>query len=207
MNDWKAVLVLAKRSLVILGLTCIVSAAVVFGLQHFAGGLRIALMQMQAAVQGQQTQLETRQEELRNVRANISRFETLRKQGLVGVPDRALWVEQLQSSYQRLGLTGTVTMELSAARPLGANAQAVAPVQPTEPITGPVVHDLQFGMRDALEAEVLALVNDFRAQANGRFRLNACKFHNPISTGLSAQCQLRFFSISSETPPAPMPTP
>lgn len=209
MNEWKTVLVPAKRSLVVLVLACVVGIGVVLGLRHSAGDFRNALLQMQAAVQEQQAQLEIRQSDLLNIHDNIARFEALRAQGLVGDPDRALWVEQLQASYKRLGLPGTVAVELSAARPLpgkdAANAQAVAANPPSAPPTGPMAHDLQFGVRDVLETEVLALIDDFRAQAKGRFRLNACKLHTPVGTGLSAQCQLRFISMPLEKPTPPTP--
>lgn len=212
MNEWKTVLTPARRSLVVLVLACVVSVGVILGLRHFASDFKNALLQLQAAVQEQQTQLATRQSDLLNIHDNIARFEALREQGLVGDPDRALWVEQLQSSYKRLGLPGTMAVELSAAIPLpgkdAANAQAVAASLSSAPPTGPMAHDLQFGIRDVLETEVLALVDDFRTQAKGRFRLNACKLHTPVSTGLSAQCQLRFISIPLEksTPPT-LPTP
>lgn len=57
------------------------------------------------------------------------------------------------------------------------------------------MHDMQFEMQDSVETEVLDLIDRFRGQAKGRFRVNACKLHDPKESGLTAQCALRFVTI------------
>jgi hypothetical protein len=196
MNQWKPILLLAKRSLWLLAGVVALSVAVVFGLRYLANHLSNGVAQLQSTLQTQKELQDSREADLRNVRANIQRYQQLREQGLVANPDRPLWLEQLQENHQKLGLVGSLTLQLQAPKPLASMAEPVAEAE----LPAPLMHDLQFEMRDTLETEVLALIRDYRAQVTGRFRVNACKFHDPKDSGLTAQCVLRFVSIA---PPAP----
>jgi hypothetical protein len=193
MNTWKPVAQLARRSLIGLALVVVSCAGLLFGISHLADKSRDGLAQMQSATQEQQLQLSTKQDDLRDQRNNIRRFDALRAQGLVGVPNRALWVEQFEASYQRLGLLERPIYQLHAAKPLALlNAQA-APVEAGA--IEPLAHDLQFELRNAHEADVLGLIADYRDRVGGRFRVNSCKLQDPKAEGLLAQCVLRFVSV------------
>jgi hypothetical protein len=193
MNAWKPVLQMARRSLIWLGLVVVFCVGLVFGIGYLADRSRDSLAQMQGATQEQQLQLSTKQNDLRDQRNNIRRFEALRAQGLLGVPNRALWVEQFEASYQRLGLLGRPIYQLQAAKPLALINARSAPVEAGA--IEPLAHDLQFELRNAHEADVLGLIADYRERVGGRFRVNSCKLQDPKAEGLLAQCVLRFVSV------------
>jgi len=203
MKDWKPVLYLARRSLLALAVVVLLCVVAVLGLNQLAGNLKTTLAQLQGNMQEQQTQLATKQNDLHNMRDHIQRFEALRAQGLLGTPDRAQWVEQLQTSYQDMGFGGRVAYQLQAPKPIGqaaaqAEAAAAAPVDSTQPLA----HDLKFELRDVHEADVLTLIQAYRSQVKGRFRVNACVLQDPKETGLTAQCVFRFITIPL-APPTP----
>ena len=206
MSDWKPIFLLARTPLILLAMVVLLALAGVIGMHYAQDKIQTMLLQLQAGLQEQQAQLDIRKTDLKNMESHIKRYESLRAQGLVGDPDRALWVEQLQASRARLALPDAFSVELQAAKPLGGAALAAveegAPPQPLE-------HDLEFEMHGVHEQEVLALVQDFRSQARGRFRVQNCNLQEPKDTGLSARCKLRFVTIpamaSALTPPGVSP--
>ena len=207
MSDWKPIFVAAKRSLVALGVVAVVSAAAVLALQMWADTLKTEVAQLEAAVQGQRGQLAGKQEDLRNVRGHIKRFDALRAQGMVGNPDRPLWVEELQASHSRLGLTTPLSYRLQIPTLVAdTNAGTVVAVPPPVPAEGapsePQFHDLQFEVRELQEDELLRLIQDYRAHVVGRFRVNACSLSDPKDTGMTAQCVLRFVTLAGPKPAA-----
>jgi hypothetical protein len=199
MTQWRRVLTLAKRDLIAFFLCVILGTSAVLGLKTVADNLKSGVEAQQAALQEQQSQLVIKQDDLTNVRAHIKSYELLRQKGLVGEPDRAAWVEQLQSTYAALGLQGQIAVQLQAPVPLPAGDPTAA----TEGApTAPLVHEMQFEMRESLETEVLGLIQKYREQVKGRFRVNSCKWFEPKDTGLTAQCVLRFVSIPAAQPAA-----
>ena len=200
MNEWRPILQAAKRSLVALGLVAAICAAAVLGLQWWSDTLKAEVNQQQMAVQGQRTQLSGKQEDLRNVRSHIKRFETLRTQGLVGNPDRPLWVEELQASHTRLGLRSALVYQLQVPKTVADTNAGTALAPPGTPLpdgasSEPLFHDLLFEVRETQEDEVLQLIDDYRQHVVGRFRVNACNFGDPKESGLTAQCVLRFVTV------------
>lgn len=197
MNAWKPVLMGARGSLLALILVLALCACAVLGMNYWVGSLQNTLAQVQSLHQEQQTQLTAKQDDLHNVRDHIQRFEILRAQGLLGAPERTLWVEQLQTNYQELGLPGRIVYQLQAPVPLGADAG-----QPGA--TPALAHDLKLDLRDVHEADVLTLLQNYRDQVKGRFRVNACTLQDAKETGLTAQCVLRFISVPiAPAQPAP----
>ena len=203
MNAYKPVLLLARKNLIVLGVVVAVCVALVLGLQQLAGSLQTSLGQSQAALQEQRALLDTKQTDRTNVREHIQQYAALRAQGLVGDPDRALWVETLQDSYRRMQLADDLIVELSAPKPLADSGApgslGVAGVLPDLSQAEALAHDLQFEMRNAVETDVLRLIQEYQTQVKGRFRVNSCKLSAPTVTGLTAKCVLRFVSIP---PPA-----
>lgn len=208
MNAWKPVVLGARSSVLTLVLVLGACAATVAGLNYWVGELQNTLTQVQRRYQEQQTQLSAKQEDLRNVREHIQRFETLRAQGLLGSPERTQWVEQLQTSYQELGLPGRIVYQLQAPVLLGAGAAPpIAGAPPIEgaPGTTPILsHDLTLELRDVHEGDVLTLLQNYRNQVKGRFRVNACALQDAKETGLKARCVLRFISVPID-PAQPVP--
>ncbi|MBC7916795.1 MAG: hypothetical protein H7Y28_03200 [Rhodoferax sp.] len=206
MNAWSAVLQKARRSLIMLAVVVVLCGASVYGLGLLATNLQQHLASQQSSLQEQQALLERYQNDLSNVRTHIKAYEKLREQGLVGEADRAQWVEQLQASHMRLGLPGSISVQLQAAKPLAnTDAPADPPADPASAIV-PMSHDLQFEIREVHEGELLALLQDFRANVRARFRVESCQLRDPTDSGLTATCTLRFVTIPA-TIAAQSPTP
>ncbi len=200
MNDWSPILRAAKRSLVALAVVGVVSAVAVLGLQWWSDSLKSEVTQQQMAVQSQRAQLSSKQEDLRNVRSHIKRFEALRAQGLVGTPDRPMWVEELQASHARMGLRSALVYQLQVPKTVvdinaGTLATPSGASLPDGTTNEPLFHDLQLEVRETHEDELLQLIQDYRQHVVGRFRVNACTFMEANENGLKAQCVLRFVTV------------
>lgn len=193
MKAWQPIFHLARKSLYLLGIALVLSIAVVVGLQYWATQVNTALTQLQASAQAQQDQLAVKQDDLLNMRDHIKRFDTLRDQGMLGSPDRAQWVEQLQASYAAIGFGGRIAYQLQAPQPL-VNAAAQTNGEDGEG-SPPLFHDLKIEVRQAHEADLINLVDNYRATVKGRFRVQSCVLDDAKEDGLSANCVLRFVSV------------
>lgn len=198
MKAWQPILRLARKSLYILGVILVLCVAVVAGTQSWATQVNTALAQLLAGVQAQNTLLAEKQNDLLNMRDHIKRFEVLRSQGMVGAPDRAQWVEQLQTSYRAMGFVSPIAYQLQAPQAFVDTAAPVAEGDGLAPATQ--FHDLKFEMRDGHEGDLINLINNYRDAVKGRFRVQSCALDGAKEEGLSANCVLRFFSIPPLAP-------
>lgn len=203
MKAWQPILRLARKSLYILGIVLVLCAAVVVGTASWATKVNAALAQMLSSVQAQNELLAIHQNDLLNMRDHIKRFEVLRSQGMVGSPDRAQWVEQLQASYQVLGFGSRIAYQLQAPQPLADAAAPVADAEGEAPATQ--FHDLKFEMRDGHEGDLINLIRNYRGAVKGRFRVQSCTLDGAKEVGLNANCVLRFFTVPPPVAPADAP--
>lgn len=211
MSDRQLILSLARRSLVVLAATVLVGVGLYGGTAWFKERSRAELVKGQQQVSGGRASLANLQGDLANLQADVGRFASLRQQGMVGRPDRAAWAEQLVTSRSRVGLPDSLSYTLQAPQPLalqaammGADGAPVqAPPQPGSDDPGRAeFHDLDIVLTNIHEQELLAFLNDYRAQVKGRFRVNACALTARTETGLSARCTLRFFTLADAAPAA-----
>lgn len=211
MKDQLQVLFLARRCLMVLAAALLIGLALYLGSSFFKDRGQAQLTQAQQTESANRASLAEKQSDLANMQAEISGFNRLRQQGMVGTPDREGWVEQLLASRQRTGLPDTLVYTLQAPKALALQAAATGASDPapaladgTDALAGPVFHDLDFAMTSLHEEELLALLGDYQAQVKGRFRVNACLLSNRTETGLAAHCTLRFFTLPEG---APIPNP
>ncbi len=201
MNAWKPILLLARRSLIALGLVVVLCAGLTYGLASVAESLKQAVLQLRAQTQDQEQQLGVKREDLVSMAQQIKHFEQLRAQGLLGTPERTQWVEQLESTYQERGLPGAVIYQLQVPKPLAATVdQAALPLATNTSANSPQAHDLQIEVRNVQEVELLDFIAAYRAQVKGRFRVQSCTLRDPVELGLTALCVLRFISIPLAAP-------
>ena len=213
MKAWQPILRLARKSLYVLGTILVLCMVVVVGTSTWATSVNTALAQLQASAQTQQDQLAAKQNDLLNMQGHITRFETLRAQGMVGEPARAQWVEQLQASYQGLGFDNRIAYQLQAPQPFvvaaaqaaDAEAQAQAEAAGAAPVTQ--FHDLKFEMHDGHEGDVINLIRNYRDAVKGHFRVQSCVLDGAKDDGLGANCVLRFFTMLPPPPAAKTETP
>lgn len=203
MNDWLPILRRARTPLLVLAGTAVLGAALFFGSRHVLDQLEQGLAEAQAQSGVQQAALAEKERDLAGTEANLGLFRTLQQQGLVGIAEREAWVEQLLASRRDLGLPETLTYTLKPPAPLGTDPAAATSAAPTPAAAdAPMAHDLEFEIRDIHEAELLALLDTYRAKVRGRFRTQSCRLSEPAPSGLAARCVLRFFTLA---PVAPKP--
>jgi hypothetical protein len=198
MKAWQPILRLARKNLYLLGIVLVLCAVVVAGTESWATKVKAALEQLQASVQAQQDQLTAKQNDLLNMHDHIKRYEVLRAQGMVGSPDRAQWVEQLQASYHDLGFAGRIGYQLQAPQPLVDTAAQAAGTNGEGSVTQ--FHDLKFEMRQGNEGDLINLISHYRDSVNGRFRVQSCALGDAKDDGLNANCVLRFLSVPLPAP-------
>ena len=200
MSANKAIFIGARRSLIALSAALVTTGGVFFGAQYLVDQARNQIQQLQQQQAQDETALKQKLIDATSLHEGIDKFETLRKQGLVGLPAREAWVEQLISTRAKLGLPSTLTYTLLPPKPLkqqGAES-ALATAEPgavAEATDGPLFHDLEFKISAIHEDELLALLRDYQSHVMGRFRVNACTLATPLENGLSASCTLRFFTL------------
>lgn len=192
MNDWQQIFALSRRSLIFFIVVLVATICLVFAVRFIEGGLKKSLSQTQAEVATRQSQIALSKSDLQNIQIHIQRYDALKLQGLVGEPDRAKWVEEMQKSLKNVGLDGTFKVELLTAKPLmeGSDASMGSGSSPQ-----PLMHDMEFEIADVHEGEVVMLLKDYQSKVKGRFRLEKCRLHEPKAQGLVAQCTLRFITI------------
>ena len=199
MNPWRTILLRARPGLITLTCAIAISLAMVFGSNYVEGNLHKDLQQSRNQASAQRTSLEAKQQDLLYIEAHIDEFRTLKKQGLLSMPDREGWVEQLLAAQKQLKIPETLVYALPPAVPMSNGTSGASGAETEAAPDAPLIHDLEINLRDIHEEELLALLQEFQARIHDRFRLQSCRLFNPISSGLSAQCTLRFFTL----PPAP----
>jgi hypothetical protein len=145
--------------------------------------------------------LETKRQDLANIRQHIEQFRLLKQQGLVGRADREGWVEQLVASREQLGVGSSISYNLKPPQPMADSMvpDASAGVQAAAPIAlaadAPGSHDLDFELVGIHEGELITFLNHYQAKVQGSFRVQSCRLGRPTATGLVASCTLRFFNL------------
>jgi len=190
----------ARRPLNVLAGAIFLSLTLVFGSIYGRDTLRNSLAQSRSQLDALRPDLTAKQQDLRNVQAHIEQFRAFRAQGLVGLPDREGWVEQLVASREQVLLPDSLSYVLKppqamtdATIPESAAASAAKP-------DAPATHDLDFELGGVHEQELLDFLHDYRAKVHGRFRVQTCQLR-ATPTGLLTQCTLRFFSLPEAAKP------
>ena len=191
----------SKRPLNILAGAIFLALTLLFGGIYLRDSLKTELARNQALLSAQRTSLETKRQDLANIRQHIEQFRSLRQQGLVGRADREGWVEQLVATREQLGIVGSITYNLkppqamidstvpetAAGTPAAASGALAA--------DAPATHDLDFELTDIHEGELIAFLNHFQSKVQGSFRVQSCHLNRPTGSGLAARCTLRFFNL------------
>ena len=189
MKRWWPVIGLARHSLVALLLALVLGVVLYAYSAWLKNQAQTELTQAQQLHSSAQSGLVALQTEVTDLQSQMACFGHLRQQGVVGVANRAHWVDQLLAAHQRLGLRAdTLDYTLQLAKPLSAGGA----------LTVPMLHDLDFVLHDVHETELLNLLQDYQARVQGRFLVNACHLSERGNTGLTARCTLRFFTLSPE---------
>ncbi|MDP1610050.1 MAG: hypothetical protein Q8M11_03260 [Sulfuritalea sp.] len=196
----------SRRPLNILSGAILLSLTLAFGSIYVRDTLKEDIARSQGQLAAQRSSLTSKQLDLQNIRTHIAQFRSLKQQGLVGAADREGWVEQLAASRAFLNAGNALVYTLHAPRTQAVAAAAdlsmvgqTAADLPLANADAAMAHDLDFELDGAHEAELLDLLQDYKAKVRGSFRVQTCRLGSPTATGLLAQCSLRFFNLP-ETP-------
>jgi F0F1-type ATP synthase membrane subunit c/vacuolar-type H+-ATPase subunit K len=210
MSDLKVILKKSKAGLSALAAALLVGAAAIAASLAFRDQTLNALAAARQAEDSTQTVIEQKEQSLKRLNIEIEHYRVLEKKGLLSVPDRTGWTEQFLASQKQLAIPDSLTYTLQPPKPLADQENAAAsPAEPANPDAPkpavPLIHDLEFALTGTHEAEVLKLIQDYQARVNGRFRVNNCTFGAPTPKGMSANCTLRFYTLTEAKPPAAKP--
>lgn len=191
----------ARAGLIRLGLSVAVTLGLVIGGTLLRSQLEAGREEAKSRIGGLQAQLVQKQDDLSNIARHIDEYRRLKADGLIGKPDREGWVERLTARVAALGpLKGEFTYTLAPPVAYGSDGLPAPDPTSVDP-TAPLTHDLSFTLTGIHELELLRLLDDFRSQAKGRFRIQDCQLDSPSDSGLAAKCVLRFYTLPE--PPAP----
>ena len=202
MSHWKVIVKLARRCLIVMAVAIAAALALYASSRYLRNQAASSLAQAQQLEIENQSALAKKQADLANLQAEIAQFSQLRQQGLVGIADRAGWVEQLKASQQRIGIPGKMTYTLQPPKPLAAQGTTApgAEIPASDVGSGqtsePQFHDLELEVANVHEGDLLALLDDYRTHVKGRFRVEACNLSGRTENGLLARCTLRFFTLA-----------
>lgn len=205
-RDWKSIFADARLALLILGACTLIAGALAFGSGYALARLEQTLAQANNGQAAQETALAEKIRDLADIEKHLPEFRKLIVGGMMGNGEREGWVEQLLASQQGLGLPSTLKYTLSPPRAYTANddapeSGAPAADAPPPPGGGIMTHDLLIELSDVHEADVLNLLEAYRRDVKGQFRLQALELSLAGENGLAVRCVLRFFTFS-EAPPA-----
>jgi hypothetical protein len=192
MNNWQLLLKPAKRQLLWLAAALVTSMILVAGSRYYRDELHANLGQTQGQLTSQQSALAEKQQDLDNIQTHIKEFNSLKQKGLVGLPDREDWVEQLPHSRAAVRAADTLTYILGPPQSV-VDLTGTAAASGTD--TSVTTYDLEFELKETHEFEVLKLLAHYRETVHGRFRIESCALSNAMANGLVARCKLRFFSL------------
>ncbi len=201
MKSWRSILLAIRPQLILLAIALLLALLMGGGGLYLEERSHEALRQQTLEAQRLQSDLSTRQQDLLYLSRHIEAFERLKEQGLLSLPDRENWVENLLTTRHTLRLPETLAYTLTPAHPL--DERPLDPNAPTAneppPADSPLIYDLQISLNEIHEGELLNFLAAFQASIKEHFRVQSCLLNHPEQTGLQAQCTLRFFTLP---PPA-----
>lgn len=223
-----------RRLIKLTGRTVMVCAALVLalgtglvGLWAWSSSLDRQLTELEGESRALNGGLESGRSRLDALVQGKALYDKVAGLGLIGPPRREAWVQSLFTAHAALGFQGLPTFKLEKGKPLdstppGAPGGASAAMPPllgmpdsapsnsaaSTPSVSIWVHDLEFKLVNAHEEDVLSVLAALRRDHPGVQRPMGCLLSDPLPTGLSAVCRVRFFNIDVpvQGPPSKVPS-
>ncbi len=203
MMRWLPVMQAARRSLWLLVCAWSLGAGLILGGSYFSNYLDENNLQLINQNAVQKNDLLRRTEDLTYLEQQIETFRAIAQHGMLGMPERENWGQQVLASRQRLGLPESLTYIVKAPVAIGDQTSLGMPPPAAageeREMNLPLIHDLEIDLRDTHEDELLGLLSDLQANIREPFRVQSCRFLAPAETGVNIQCTLRFFSFPALT--------
>lgn len=118
MKSWRSILLAIRPQLILLAIALLLALLMGGGGLYLEERSHEALRQQTLEAQRLQSDLSTRQQDLLYLSRHIEAFERLKEQGLLSLPDRENWVENLLTTRHTLRLPETLAYTLTPAHPL-----------------------------------------------------------------------------------------
>lgn len=204
-NDWKIIMQDARRALIILGVSLALAGILFFGSDYARQSTAQTRHQIDAEFAAEEQIRAQKERDLSDIDKNLPEFRQLISNGLIGNAEREVWIEQLTATHHQLGQPNTLNYILQAPRPYQAGNEANPPPENAATSlpaasSGIQTHDLLIELSAVHEGDVFNLIEHYRRQVKGLFRVQECEFSQPGETGLSARCVLRFFTYNEQRP-------
>lgn len=184
----------AKGALSLCALSLTFSFAMAIGLNQYNTAKAQAIARDEVELQGARRKVQTLAADLAVLEAHLESFKQLVDIGLIGDPDRDLWVQKFEAIYQTLDLPPTLRYVLAPPQ-LHTDIRITAPgAMPLSQIKA-LRHDLNVELSGIHEGEFLAFIDTLRTDWQTPFRLETCQMKRQPEAGLQIKCTLRLFSL------------
>lgn len=197
MKDYRLVLGPAKGALILAGVSMAFALVMVFGLSHYYKARAVALEQSEKRLEDARSTTQTLTADLSSLEAHLPTFNHLVDIGLIGDPERDLWVRSLEALYNSLGLPPTLRYVLAPPQPLADNPEvSVGALPPLR--TKALLHDLDIELSGLHEGEFLGFIDKLQTNWQAPFRIERCQMMRESEAGMQIKCTLRLFSLPSQ---------
>ena len=193
MNAYRLILVSAKGPLILFAFSLMLTLSLVLGLAHYREQTETTFVKAEAALRATRNEIQALTSDLATVEKHLVDFKKLTRLGLIGDPDRAVWVQNLVSIYSKLELPPTLRYSLAPPSPLAESAVTASGAPPA--LAKALRHDLDIELSALHEVEFLTFMDRLRTDWQTPFRVETCQFTREPKAGLQIKCTLRLFSL------------
>lgn len=194
MKDSRLVLEPAKGALIVCALSMMLALVIGIGLAKYHTAKEGLFAQREGGLQGTRSEIETLTTDLASLDAHLTTFTHLSGIGLIGDPERDLWVQNLEAIYNGLGLPPTLRYTLAPPQPL-VDPQDAASGEIPPAAANALRHDLAIELSGIHDEEFLGFIKRLRTDWQTPFRIESCQMSREAETGLQIKCVLRLFSL------------
>lgn len=187
----------AKGALILFSLSLVLALAMVVWPAHYQKARELALVQSELVLQRTRSEIETFSLDLDLLESHLVAFKHLASIGLVGDPERDLWVQKLEAIYESLDLPPPFRYALASPRIVDSpavSAVGAAPALPSKALR----HDLDIELSDIHDGEFLAFIDKLRTDWQVPFRIESCQMQRQGDMGMQIKCTLALFSLPVE---------
>lgn len=194
MSDFRLVFGPAKGALILCTLSMAFALAMGIWPAHYQKARKGAFAKSEKNVQGGRSEVLTLTADLTFLDTHQAAFKHLTSIGLIGDPERDLWVQKLEAIYKAMEFPSPLRYVLAAPQSLVDHQRAAAGALPPTPANA-LRHDLDLELSGLHEGEFLAFLDALRTDWPVPFRVEECELKRQPEAGLQIKCRLLLFSL------------
>jgi hypothetical protein len=185
MKEYQNIFRYSRTALIIFSLSVLLGIGSILAASHFNTQAKLALAQQQSALQNTRAEIQTLTGDIEAIEKHLTGFKHLSNLGLIGNPNREIWVERLEATHRQSGLPPTLRYSLNPPKPHSADSSTPDALD----------HDLQIELSDIHEGEFLTFTDKLATDWMAPYRIENCSFQRSDEQGLKVDCTIRLFSI------------